>query len=365
MNNCLFIVNIELFEQIDEDSISDTLDKTMLMIKNTSLNALRSNFNSSMNALIKLSTLEKFALFLMDKTKPYWIPNEIGGLTIGTIKHQKINANTIVLHSVLGGFLNLSFETIDIAGLFSKLSTEGIQQNPMLQQNIQSAFAEYRLIMTELQNGVYTIFNNLVRIKNKKCKENVLRLLSYFIYINLDRGKMRFDHHIVSRDGFMLNLNYVMLKLCEPIIKKNMLNKIDSRYFLIKKTEHYMTWQDSTRLSCDSHELKECMDKLYNVDDEKENEVSFGFTTEIFCLTLEALHLGFSCIYNELSRLQRHIDIMRRDARANPMAAIVINMRIQSAEKRLLAQIAHLMEQRVNLYLYLYISHECLSQNHF
>ncbi len=55
---------------------------------------------------------------------------------------------------MIGGLLNLSYETVDIMNLFNALSTENIQSNPQLQQNINSSFNEYRLIINELQNGI-------------------------------------------------------------------------------------------------------------------------------------------------------------------------------------------------------------------
>ncbi len=143
------------------------------------------------------------------------------------------------------------------------------------------------MVINELQNGIYKIINNFIRIKNKKCKENILALLNYFIYINLSRGKMRFNYKIVSSDGFMLNLNDILLKLCEPIISKNMLNKINTNYFLFNKI-----WKDSTR-SATNQQINQQITQ--QITEQKEEQI-FGFTTEIFCLTLEGLHLGFSCI---------------------------------------------------------------------
>ena len=40
---------------------------------------------------------------------------------------------------------------------------------------------------------------------------------------------------MVASNGFMLNLNYAMLTLCDPIIKQDFKNKLDARYFLIDK----------------------------------------------------------------------------------------------------------------------------------
>lgn len=348
-----FNSEIELFEEIEEDTLQEVLEQPLLLMKTTSTNVLRSNYAQTLNALIKLSRVELVVLYLMECSNGFWIPNEKGN-TITFMKQQQINGHLVVKQSLLGGLLNLSFECPGLQTLFTPLQPRN--KNPNSSMQIQSAFREYRLVIGELQNGVCSVINSMVKIKNKTCKRKILRLFSYFVYINRNRGKMRFDHKQVSSDGFMVNLNFVMLKMCEPIIKKNMLNKLDPRYFLIRKSQQYTTWEDSTRLSCDANELKEYTDALYNHGDKdmecKSNEevppnVSFGFTTEIFCLTLESLHLGFSCVYNEVMRLQQHISRMQREARANPMAAMMINMQIRNGETRMLAQVAHLMEPQV------------------
>jgi len=334
-----------LFEQIEDDVMGDVLDGPLSLIKRASANVLRSNFGPAVNALMKLSQIESVALYLMAPEHGLWIPNECGQ-SIAAMKGQRVNANRVVTQSLIGGLLNLSYECPDIQPLFASLTMGS--QDPSASAQIQSAFAEYRLITGELQSGIHSVFGHL--IKTKQCKGHILRLFSYFIFLNMDRGKMRFDHQRVSGDGFMLNLNFVMLRLCGPIIgREKLMNKLDPRYFLIAPSSHYATWEDATRLSCDAQQLRRYTDALYDGGaDSKSNDgdqgVSFGFTTEIFCLTLEALHLGFSCIYNEIVRLQRHIARMRREARANPMAEAIITHRVQMLEKRLLAQVAHIMD---------------------
>ncbi len=110
----------------DNETFSDILNKIILIIKQTSLNILRNNFNQTINALIKLSQIEKFALFIMDKTNEYWIPQNNNG--------NRNNANIIIKASIIGGLLNLSFETTDIMNLFNGLTTENISNNLQLQQ---------------------------------------------------------------------------------------------------------------------------------------------------------------------------------------------------------------------------------------
>ena len=63
---------------------------------------------------------------------------------------------------------------------------------------------------------------------------------------------MRFDDKLVASAEFMLNLNYIMLTLCEPIISKDLKTKLDPLYFLIdqfNENRSILNWKDCTRMS--------------------------------------------------------------------------------------------------------------------
>ena len=69
----------------------------------------------------------------------------------------------------------------------------------------------------ELHKSIVDILHKL--LKNKDCKEHVLRFLRLSISLNLDKQKM-FTQTPVASDGFMLNLGAVLLLLCRPFTSK-------------------------------------------------------------------------------------------------------------------------------------------------
>ncbi len=97
------------------------------------LNASRNNCSQSINALTNLSQIEN----------EYWIS-----------KSESKSANIIIKESIING---LSFETIVIMNLFNGLTTQNVSNNLELQSNINSSFNEYRLIVNQLQNGIWKL----------------------------------------------------------------------------------------------------------------------------------------------------------------------------------------------------------------
>ena len=200
---------------------------------------------------------------------------------------------------MIGGMLYLSAESPDIIPLFVGIS-KNQKSNPLA---VKTAFDKFYGVLHELEDGMNQVFGHLIRIKGARCRLKVIQLFSYFLKVNINRGKLRYDPRLVASDGFMLNLNYAMLTLCDPIIKKDFKKKLDARYFLIDKKDAIFTWEDSTRMSATSDELKEMSNEL-----DKDPKVKFGFSTEIFCLTLESLHLGFSSVQENVNRDRDGID---------------------------------------------------------
>lgn len=216
--------------------------------------------------------------------------------------------------------------------------------------------------MHELQDKISNVIQSLIHIKHhKEIKTSVIHLLSYYLFINLDRGKMRYDHRLCVSDGFMLNLNYLMLSLSEPIIKRDMKQKIDCNYFLVNADQTFLNWDHATRMSADNNELKEVMDDYHSTHKNTNQsnashryllgnikDMSFGFTTEIFCLTLESLHLGFCGIVRRLHQLRESVARIERDSVNAPAhAQFLIQRRILLLRQRINGQTAHVLDKRV------------------
>lgn len=225
---------------------------------------------------------------------------------------------------------------------------------------------------TEAEGTIYSLRSSLsvarsylARICLSLCKGGpeprnaTLDWLATVCNLNKKRSGMQPDPRVTSRDGFMLNVMHVMLKLCDPIVSGGwrMLQKIDPTY---PQSSFRLNYDDETRLAADTDILKR-----WWVDQRNENaqesltrqlEVvaresglpsaaassssdasastnsgepmqvasEFNFVTECFWLALRTIQLGFVSVVNMydedlmrvLHRLKEVIDDME-GAKAN------------------------------------------------
>lgn len=101
--------------------------------------------------------------------------------------------------------------------------------------------------------------------------------------LNKKRTAMNPDPREISRDGFMLNVMYVLLKLCDPIIAGGwkMLQKVDATY---PQSSHRVNYEDETRLAADTNMLNR-----WWVDQRNENAQE-SLTRQLEVVAKEALH---------------------------------------------------------------------------
>ncbi len=94
------------------------------------MNIKRSNYSIVLDGLLKLCRIECFALYLMDESKSFWIPNSYLFDSVIAMKQNKINGN-IITQSLLGGLLNLSFESHDITPMFMSLPSGDLKNDTL------------------------------------------------------------------------------------------------------------------------------------------------------------------------------------------------------------------------------------------
>lgn len=215
---------------------------------------------------------------------------------------------------------------------------------------------------SEVENAIYSLRSALSLARNvlfqiclTLCKAGLesrdatLSWIGTVLNLNKKRTGMQPDPRITSRDGFMMNIMFVLLKLCEPIVSGGwkMLQKVDPIY---PQSSHRIDYSDETRLAADTNMLKR-----WWVDQRNENaqgslvrqlEIAaresgmasssasgsdgsasnaviaieapkeFSFVTECFWMALRAIQLGFSTVsqfYEQdvLRVLQRLGDIIK------------------------------------------------------
>lgn len=216
---------------------------------------------------------------------------------------------------------------------------------------------------TEAETAIYSLRSSLSVARNmlfqicfSLCKagpEPRDKTLSWFASIfnlNRKRAGMQPDPRVTSRDGFMMNIMFVLLRLCDPIVTGgwSRLQKIDPTF---PQSTHRIDYSDETRLAADTNMLKrwwvdqrnENAQKSlvrqlevaaresgmssdgvtahdgasFNTTDVIQVSTEFNFISECFWLALRGIQLGFSAVshaYNEevLRLLHRLRDIVKK-----------------------------------------------------
>ncbi|PFH54088.1 hypothetical protein AMATHDRAFT_136414 [Amanita thiersii Skay4041] len=179
--------------------------------------------------------------------------------------------------------------------------------------DVESSFASLRGTMKSLQSSLFQVFNTIVRA-SPEAREAVLKYFARVISLNEKRAGMQVDPNTVSSDGFMLNLQSVLLRFAEPFMDANYtkMDRIDPLYFL---NSSRIDLKEETRIKATSEEAAKWENEHRNPMAQAPN-----FISEIFFLTVAMCHLGYlktTQTYNNLARLlediQRHLDWLQGD----------------------------------------------------
>ena len=83
--------------------------------------------------------------------------------------------------------------------------------------DIEANKSNLRFTLSALQTSLYNIFNSIVRA-SPQAREGILSFFALVVSLNSRRAGMRVDPSSVSSDGYMTNLQVVLLKLFEPVM---------------------------------------------------------------------------------------------------------------------------------------------------
>lgn len=128
--------------------------------------------------------------------------------------------------------------------------------NPTLLDRAEAEGAIYSLrsSLSVARNLLYQICRALCK-SGPEPRDATLAWFSGVFNRNKKRAGMQPDPRVTSRDGFMMNVMFVLLKLCEPIVSGGwkLLEKIDPTY---PQSIHRVDYSDETRLAADTNMLK-------------------------------------------------------------------------------------------------------------
>ncbi|KZS93697.1 hypothetical protein SISNIDRAFT_485310 [Sistotremastrum niveocremeum HHB9708] len=165
--------------------------------------------------------------------------------------------------------------------------------------DVDASNTSLRATLHNLQTSLFQLFNSIVRA-SPECRESVLEYFSKVISLNV-RG-LQVDFATVASDGFMVNLQAVLLQIAEPFIdsKFSKLDRIDPKFF---GRSSRISMADKTRVNATSDEASRWAEEV-----QSEGHGPANFITEIFYLTATINHYGLMRTIQSAQDLHKAID---------------------------------------------------------
>ncbi|ESK87147.1 ubiquitin fusion degradation protein [Moniliophthora roreri MCA 2997] len=169
--------------------------------------------------------------------------------------------------------------------------------------DLESTYASLRGTLKSLQNSLFQIFNTLVRA-SPESREGVLQYFARIISLNHKRAGMQVDPATVSSDGFMVNIQTVLYRFCEPFMDANFtkVDRIDPLYFAHSSR---LDVSDETRIKATSDEASKWAEG-------NRNGLTPNFISDIFYLTVAMSHYGYQKTIQTFMDLGKHMDDIER-----------------------------------------------------
>ncbi|TDL23245.1 hypothetical protein BD410DRAFT_747294 [Rickenella mellea] len=217
-----------------------------------------------------------------------------------------------------------TFERVSLMGPLMRLSvfdrewpaiTQTYFSNPEKRSraDVDSSNASLRGTLKSLQSSLFQIFNAFVRV-SPESREAVLQYFSRVVSLNVKRRGMQVEFDTVASDGFLVNLQTLLLRFAEPFMDATY-SKIDRIDPLYLARSNRVDVTEETRLKATSEEAAEWV---------KEVQASGGpspnFISEIFYLTAAMNHYGlmgtiqtYDDFQKQADEIQRHLDTLQGD----------------------------------------------------
>lgn len=183
--------------------------------------------------------------------------------------------------------------------------------------------------MLSLQKGLQASFSSIFGLfqvlMGRDFRANTLSFLFDCISCNMERAKEQPDENLMSSDGFMVNLSYVLLKFAEPFLdatgfdaeKSKRWALMDERYVFAAYPENSrIDWRSDTRMFASTHGLSPL-----DIESKTVGQLSitpqnpWKFITECFFMTYRALHFGVISViskYENRDRLIQHLESQQK-----------------------------------------------------
>lgn len=195
------------------------------------------------------------------------------------------------------------------------------------QSDVTASQHSLRLTMSSIVDSLHNISMNFLR--NQDTREAMLKWIGICLEWNSkERSKMKMDYAHAAPDSFFINLDAVLLKMCEPFLEPlsgKAWGKVDAGY-VTNSTR--ISFQEETKLNMEAEEEKTYLQQRRASQEGASssasgsagatgscpgsagaagNGPSYHFICECFFLTAKGLHLGLSKAITESAEVAREL----------------------------------------------------------
>ncbi|KAK4689997.1 ubiquitin conjugation factor E4 B, partial [Tremellales sp. Uapishka_1] len=225
-----------------------------------------------------------------------------------------VTAPKIEWQSLLGPLTRLSVYPREFPEIWKTYFSDPTERKTA---DIDANKANLRNALGGLHSSLFNIYNSIVR-SSPDAREGVLDFFALVIKVNEKRAGMRVDSRTVSSDGFMTNLQVVLLKLFEPVmdVQFSRIDKIDPEFYRFTKR---IDIEDETKIRATKEEADEYFG--YGKDGmEVDSKPPTNFISDLFFLLNSFQHLGVTKTVGTRLKAEKNISEMEKELKRTEAA---------------------------------------------
>lgn len=213
-----------------------------------------------------------------------------------------VTAPKIEYASLLGPLVRLSVYPREFASIWKTYFSDPTERK---KDDIDANKGNLRHTLAALHQSLFNIFNAIVRA-SPEAREGILAFMAQVIELNDKRAGMRVDPRSVSSDGYMTNLQVVMLKLFAPVMDASFskIDKIDPEYYRRSKR---IKIEDETKIRATKQEADEYFGAAM------ESGPPPNFVSDLFFLLNSFQHLGMVKTVGNRDRAEKTLSEIEKE----------------------------------------------------
>jgi ubiquitin conjugation factor E4 B len=167
--------------------------------------------------------------------------------------------------------------------------------------------------LVQLQDELFKVYNAIIRA-SPESREDLLDFIGTVVNRNVKRSGMRVDPKTVASDGFMVNLQAILLRLFEPVldVTYSKLDRIDVGYYTRSKR---VDVTEETKIKATQTEYNDYRAEVEAGGSATTSKTSSPFISDLFFLLNAYQHVGMNKTISNRERASKNIHEIRKDLR--------------------------------------------------